>query len=185
MRLVKSAYTSTSELKDSNQPWDESGESCVGLFYCLNALRHNLGCHTVTLLSRHHYAIQLHQLIFLQELENDSFVTFFRTTHCCLICKARALYLGRWSPLLGTCALYSSALKLSVRASVIVSQVNSRGRGRGGGVSRDGILGHQVDKRLECFAPPSTGGFLQKTIPYSVSKNPNKNPRNKKSRVSS
>ncbi len=64
MRLFKSTYTSTS--KDSNMPWDKGGESCVGLFYCLNALRHNLDCHTVTLLSQHHHAIQLHQLIFLQ-----------------------------------------------------------------------------------------------------------------------
>jgi hypothetical protein len=78
MRLLKSKYT-TSE--DSNQPWDEGGESCVGLLYCLNALRHNLDCHTVTLLSQHHHATQLHQLIFVTttKLENDSFGTFFRT----------------------------------------------------------------------------------------------------------
>jgi hypothetical protein len=54
--------------------------------------------------------------------------------------------------------------------------------------SRDGILGHQFNKRLESFAydiySPFCWRILKKTILYSGFNNPyNKNPRNKKTRV--
>jgi hypothetical protein len=115
-------------------------------------------------------------------LDNDSFGTFFRTILYCLICKARALYLGRWTPLLGTRPLYSWALKLSVRASAIV---NSRGRGQGGASPEMEFWDIKMTKDSSLLLHLLPADFYRKPYPYSVSKNPNKNPRNKKSRVSS
>jgi|688.fasta_scaffold422908_1 hypothetical protein len=49
--------------------------------------------------------------------------------------------------------------------------------------SRDGILGHQFNTRLEAFAPlQSTGGFSRKSYSSLVWKSLQKNPRNKKTR---